>query len=146
MALNLRYLGAWANRTESAIEIQTNRLTKRVANEVLKSLVTTTPVDTSKALSNWRVSVKGRRTTKSISAHIKGFAGSTRAASAAIAISTGSGVIASREAKKTIHITNNLPYIEGLDNGTISLQPSGFVAKALIIGNAEARAFKWILK
>jgi hypothetical protein len=132
---NLHFLAAWANKTESRIEYQANEATKKVAIRVLEVLVHNTPVDTSQALSNWRVGVKSRRPTKTIPPYYPGTYGSTRESSAGAAIRAGTELIKTREKKKTIHIANNLDYIEGLDAGTISRQPGAFVAKAILAGN-----------
>jgi hypothetical protein len=89
---------------------------QKVAAAVLKDLVYATPVDTSKALSNWQVSV-GVPPSADIPAYSVGKKGSTRNVSASQAIAAGLSAIASRKAGQSLFISNLTPYIKKLDNG-----------------------------
>ena len=45
-----------------------------------------------------------------------------------------------------IHIVNNASYINGLNDGTISRQPSAFVQKAILAGNNQLAATRLDLR
>ena len=112
------------------------RIVKQVALKMLDTLVNSTPVDTSKALSNWQASINTPIDTPR-NAIAEGSRGSTRNQSAAIAYALGEIQIEKYKLNEVIHITNNLEYIEGLNNGTISKQPGLFVEKAIQIADAN---------
>lgn len=127
------------------VEVQRNlksereRVVKEVAKTILNVLVQNTPVDTSQALSNWQASINSPITNTRYAINPGRF-GSTKASSAAIAYALGELEIDKFKVGQEIHITNNLDYIEGLDNGTISKQPDRFVDKALQISKVIANS------
>jgi hypothetical protein len=104
---------------------------KQVASAVLTRVVLDTPVDTSRAKSNWQVNL-GSAAVGTIPAHEPGHAGSTAAASEQETIRQGQSVIAGAKAGVDIHITNNLPYIGLLNDGWSTQAPAGFVQSAAI--------------
>lgn len=112
------------------LKTERERIVKVAARTILETLVNNTPVDTSKALSNWQASI-GAPIDSTRNAIAEGKAGSTRSTSAAVAFALGEISINKFTVGSVIHITNNLPYIEGLNNGTISTQPGAFVEKAI---------------
>lgn len=112
------------------------RIVKEVALKMLDTLVNSTPVDTSKALSNWQASIDTPIDTPR-NAIAEGSRGSTKSQSAAIAYALGEIQIEKFKLNQAIHITNNLEYIEGLNNGTISKQPGLFVEKSIQIADAH---------
>jgi len=91
-------------------------------------------VDTGRARANWRVN---------LDAPLSGTTPATDPSGQA-AISQGQGVIAGFDPShnREIHITNNLDYIEPLNNGTSAQAPAGFVEKAVQSGAAAARKLK----
>lgn len=126
-------------RDNTPKEVQ--RVVREVANAMLETLVKGTPVDTSQALSNWQAEI-GSANTNRILPHVSGFRGSTRAASVAIAIALGRTIIQGYAIGSQIHLANALPYIQGLNNGTISRQPGGFVEAAILIGRDHLKQVK----
>ena len=98
----------------------------KLAQEVLSAVVMATPVDTSKALSNWIVSLR-RGSSKITDAHFSGSYGSTFAASAGQTVALGDAVIKNVKIGETIFITNNVNYIELLNKGWSKQAPSGFI-------------------
>jgi len=107
-------------------------LVKKVALAVDQAVVLSTPVDTGRARSNWLVSVDNpeERTVETYGE-----------SSASKAISQGSSEINSfGESNKAIYITNNLPYIQRLNDGYSAQAPAGFVEKSLQAGIEAARA------
>lgn len=110
----------------------------RVANAIVRALVEATPVDTSKALSNWRVSATGAIGAY-IAAHYPGQAGSTQAASAAAAIASAEEAIRAGNPAQALVIFNAVPYIRRLNEGSSLQAPAGFVEKAVLVGRLAAR-------
>lgn len=88
----------------------------KVAAAILQDLVYATPVDTSKALSNWQVNLDQPPATD-IPAYSVGTRGSTRQASAAQTLAAGASVLAARKPGQKIFISNLTPYIGKLDSG-----------------------------
>lgn len=115
--------------------------TNEVAIVFLESVIRFTPVDTTKALSNWQVSLN-EATEGVIGARVPGVAGSTKAASAAEAVAAGRRELRNRRVGIEIHISNNAPYIDLLNDGSISEQPGNFVAKARVLTEIQIRNTK----
>lgn len=94
---------------------------RRVAMGILMGVSQETPVDTGNARANWHVQ------TGSASSDVDDYTGDASGAAQA-SISRGVPVIAGYDKQdKSIHITNNLPYIERLNNGYSAQAPRYFV-------------------
>lgn len=130
---DLRTLARRMAKLEKTLALEANRIAKTVATEMLKELVLGTPVDTSQALSNWQVGLGAGNYTTRLPFYF-GSRGSTYGQSSAQAISVGMAQIKKKAPGQPLHLTNALDYIEALDDGTISRQPGGFVAKAMVAG------------
>lgn len=115
-----------------------NKLVKRVALVVDQALVTSTPVDTGAARSNWVVRIN-EPNQGTIDPYVSGSGGSSGNANAAAALEQGKRVILPRKNEQEIHITNNLPYIKRLNNGHSAQAPAGFVQMAVTVGVKTAR-------
>lgn len=138
---DLNDLSKTMRRLQRQVVAESERGVKEAAKAVVNHLVYNTAVDTSKAISNWQAKI-GSATSGTRDAIFKGSAGSTRQESADAARTRAEGIIDGFKSGQTIHITNNLPYIEGLNNGTISQQASGFVEGAIVMGKQAANNFK----
>lgn len=140
MAKTLRDL---AKRLDDLVETGLSDTLKerkaRVGNAIVRALVPATPVDTSKAVSNWRVSTTGAISAY-IRAHFPGVAGSTRGASAAAAIAAAEAAISRAQPQQALVIFNSVPYIRRLNEGYSKQTPAGFVEKAVLVGRIAARA------
>lgn len=92
-----------------------------------------TPVDTGRAKSNWIVTL-GSPSGATINAYSEGEGGSTAAANEAAAQAQAESVISGYDgdAGLEIHITNNLPYIEELNQGSSMQAAPGYVEQALV--------------
>ena len=99
------------------------------------SLIHTTPVDTSQALSNWRVGLN-LAPLGNVKAHREGQYGSTRSVSQSIAYTLALQSIQRYRSGKILYIVNNLDYIEALEQGK-SYQRKHFVKTSL----EEARTY-----
>ena len=97
--------------------------TKKVALDVLRGAVMNTPVDTGRARGNWQVSINTPAATSSAATDKSG----------TNSLSKGSVQINSLPAPSgtTIWITNNVPYIERLENGWSSQKADGILTPAL---------------
>lgn len=108
-------------------------LQKRIALEALRSLVFFTPVDTGKAMGNWRVSLgKSSTATPFKGGKRIGRGGDfeeNRSAASAFALSQEKKIIGFKRKGQIIWISNSVPYIlklEGVDGPPISDQaPQG---------------------
>ncbi len=109
---------------------------KDTAKEVLTAVAFGTPVDTSKALSNWKVSV-GVPDESVREAFSEGIDGSSQGASLSSVLNKGLQVIESRKPGQPIFIQNNVDYIMDLENGK-SNKGEGFIRAALIRGRRVA--------
>lgn len=141
MAGNLLDLANSMDALANKIEQEASNLAVRVAIAVVTDLAFNTPVDTTQALSNWQVNI-GSPATGTIGPRVPGRFGNTQFASANQTIQAAINVLMNKKPGDAIHITNNLDYIQDLDNGTISRQPGAFVARALIVGRKESKTFK----
>jgi hypothetical protein len=105
---------------------------KATAIAVDQTVVIATPVDTGRARSNWRVQ-SGEPNTAVRPAFVAGKDGSTLGENTNAAISEGKAIIAA-DRTGTIYISNNLPYIGPLNDGSSAQAPAGFVERAVQSG------------
>lgn len=109
-----------------------------VALGVVEYLTDETPVDTSRALSNWQVSL-GRPFMYDIGPYAEGIWGSTKAVSREQAIATARYLLSMRKPGQTIYISNNVPYIRRLNTGWSKQHAGGFVEAAVAIARRKAK-------
>lgn len=116
-----------------------SRIAATVADEIMQVLEAPppegTPVDTSKALSNWQVGL-GTAVDDQIGPIVPGEKGSTQGASSAAALAIAAAVLAVKKAGETIYISNALPYIRRLNDEGYSKQSDHFVERAVQAGRA----------
>ena len=120
-----------ASRLESDIRAVKVGLVKGIedsiaelALSVFSSVVLATPVDTGRARGNWQPSIGDPITSETGNTDKGG--GTT--------IAKGNGLFARYEFGKKIFISNNVPYIQRLNEGHSQQAPAGFVQKAIIVG------------
>lgn len=108
---------------------------KRTALLVHGAVVMDTPVDTSRARSNWTTTLNTVSTVQ-------------READQAAKSNAEIQDIVSRKISidDTIYITNNVPYIERLNDGYSAQAPAGFVEAAVQIGTERAKEFARAVK
>jgi len=111
-------------RRAREIETNTDKLVALTAGVIDQTVVLATPVDTGRARGNWQVSI-GSPITEAVDELSPG--GSE-------AIATGKAVIRSRKPGQTIFISNNVAYIEALNEGSSSQAPANFVELAVLAG------------
>lgn len=104
------------------IDVGTQEMMKRVALDIDSALVLTTPVDTGRARSNWQVSI-GKTALGTVDTLM----------SSSEAIGNAKAELSKlKDSDDKIHITNNLPYIQRLNEGWSPQQPAGFVDQAVM--------------
>ncbi len=114
-----RNMGALAVRvTKNA-----DRIVRKAALAADQAIVMATPVDTGRARANWIAA---------LDAPAAGPVAKTDKAGGS-AIAQAAGVVAGYDGDKNvaIHITNNLPYISSLNEGSSFQAPAGFVRTAI---------------
>lgn len=114
------------------VAAEADRTVRMAALAADQAVVLATPVDKGRARSNWLVELDApARTT--IEPYAPGEAGSTGGANATAALAQGQATIAlyNGDRNTAIAISNNLPYIEPLNNGSSRQAPAGFVQKAV---------------
>lgn len=141
MVRTLNDLAARLDRIADKVEKAPNELKKKVARRVVAQLVSVTPVDTSRALSNW-IATNGSPANFSVLAYSVGSAGSTRGASMSAAIAAALKEIDAAAPSVPIFLTNNLRYIRRLNDGYSKQAPAGFVERAALIGRKTVESFK----
>lgn len=138
MATTLRGLAARLNKlVDTGLDDMVAEERARVALAIIRALIENTPVDTTAALSNWRVS--DGPLAAAIAAHVPGSQGSTRGASIAVALAEAEAAIRARRYAKALVIFNTIPYIQRLNEGYSRQAPAGFVEKAILVGRLAAR-------
>lgn len=126
-------------RRGANVEREGNRVKREVALAVDQAVVVGTPVDTGTARSNWIVSL-GHATDRVIPAYApttKGGIGETANARAALA--QGEDKIKQSRPEEAVHITNNVEYIEPLNQGHSAQAPAMFVEAAVDAGAQAVR-------
>ena len=95
------------------------RTKQDVARAVLTGIVARTPVGTGHARANWKVS---------IGSPAAGVVAGGDPSGAATLANGVAAIMADRDPFSTVWITNNVPYIETLEQGSSSQAPAGMVA------------------
>lgn len=130
------------------IDVRLELVVKKVAIEIHDDIVVRTPVDTGRARASWNIGLGdadlsvadenfGKKSTD----------GSAREANGQKALSAAKSkqsVIENVQPYQDVFITNNLPYIKRLEEGSSKQAPSGMVALAL--ANAEYKIEKELAK
>jgi hypothetical protein len=102
-------------------------LVRKVALATDTAVVLATPVDTGRARSNWQVGIGEAKS------------GTVGPQSQAEVLSEAKTKIDKYKGEGEIHLTNNLPYINPLNEGSSKQAPSGYVEKAVAAGAAVIR-------
>lgn len=94
---------------------------RAMALQLFSSIVIRTPVDEGRARGNWQVTINS----------VANGTTEDRDKSGQRTITKGSQAIANRSGDQTLYFTNNLPYIEPLENGWSEQAPAGMVRVTL---------------
>lgn len=137
-----------ANRMDklaAGIDEAASQIAKDTALTIIGDLVYHTPVDTSRALSNWTLTI-GSPATTYLQAHFPGKGGTTQKASAQEVITLAKAALANKKPGQIINITNNAPYIRRLNDGYSKQQPAGFVERSALVGRKFVEKAKLNIK
>lgn len=129
--MNLRSFSRKIRVRAKGIPRDVNSVMRKVALVADQALVVRTPVDTGRARSNWLVSLGSSRSDVIAPYAPSSRAGISESANANAAISQGKAVISRRQPGQTIYISNNVPYIRTLNNGSSAQAPAMFVQIAV---------------
>lgn len=125
---------------------EVNRIKRLCALAVDQTVVLATPVDTGRARSNWLVSlgeaVDAVRVPYAPLPAGKDIGKFSETGNAQAAMEQGKGVIAQAKVEQAIHVTNNLPYIQPLNEGHSAQAPAMFVEAAIQAGVAAVAGAK----
>jgi hypothetical protein len=143
--MTFELLPAAMKKLQENIPKEVNKATQKVAEVILYTAAENTPVDTSKALSNWIVSLNSPANSY-ILPKVPGLDGSTKYASLAIVIREARAIMSNRRIGVDIHVGNIAPYIDELNNGKSKRAPAGFVQKATLAGIQQQNATKLDLR
>lgn len=114
---------------------------KRVAvMAALDSLFDNTPADTSKLVSNWRVTSSA--VGEPVPAYVLGQKGNTKAASILAARASALAELSAIPLGRQMVIYNSVPYGRYVNDGTSHNAPSLFLEKARVAASEAARSFK----
>lgn len=141
MAKNLLDLANRMDKLSKEVGKVANDAAIQVALTIVGELAFKTPVDTSKALSSWFVTL-GSPSNSVGKAHYSGEFGSTKNMSATETLAQARKVLANKKAGQTIYITNNQPYIKRLNAGYSEQQAAGFVERAVMVGELKMKDIK----
>lgn len=123
-------LNSFARRIRiRAVSVPKNvdKLVGKVTLAVDQAVVLATPVDTGRARANWRPSI-GAMITDSLPEPSSPGEGLRAALSAAESVAAR---YRGGSRSPTVHITNNLPYIQALNDGSSKQAPKNFVSIAI---------------
>lgn len=107
-----------------------NRTVQRVGIAAHQTVAIGTPVDTGQARSNWFVTL-GAPSGDTRPPFFPGEQGSTGAANVQAVLAEGRGIIGQRKPGVDLWISNNLPYIGKLNEGSSAQAPAMFVQAAV---------------
>lgn len=119
----LKDLGRIVRDKMQVIVAQNNEYAKKIAYQVLERAIDDTRVDTSKAKSNWQVSL-GQSINGDIPAYVKGKKGSTADLSRAEALAIGRSIIDQKKSGEPIYIQNNIEPSEYVDKADVDIAES----------------------
>lgn len=116
------------------VEERSGKLLRETALRILTQVVQSTPVDTGRARGNWQVTVDSP--VSSEITRLDKVGGST--------VASGQANMASARSGNTIYISNNVPYIGRLNEGSSSQAPAGFVELAIRTAIAGVRGARLV--
>lgn len=141
-------LGAFARRIRQRarqVEVGVDRLVKKVGLAVDQAVVLATPADTGRARSNWNIGIgrPERGVREPFAPGSKLGIGESQNAQAALA--EAQAEIPTRRPGQDIYISNNLDYIEQLNDGSSAQAPAMFVEQAVETGRELVRRSRVII-
>lgn len=136
---SLRDLSRKLDRLAKTIPVNVRRNLKQTVLVIDQALVVSTPVDTGRARSNWIVG--SGPSTAAIDAYFPGVDGATAQANVDAAIKQAQAFLDSNDIS-VIYISNNLDYIQYLNEGSSAQAPAGFIEAAVQAGIDHVKTWK----
>lgn len=115
-----------------AVQVNSQAAVRHVAKAAGTAVVYGTPIDTSRARMNWQTTVGSPAV--GVLAAYPSQPGSPQEGTRAALASIDQATIAYAGQEGGIWITNNLDYIQALNNGSSAQAPADFVAQAVLAG------------
>lgn len=154
-ANSLNGLADYLDQLVSDLPILVSGVAREAAEAIAMDLVQNTPVDTGEAMCNWVVSLDSPvfdtefafdpsprgKMRQGVWTHTVDPA-VTRAANLSEAQATITAALEAKQPGQDIFITNSLPYINSLNDGSSKQTPSAFVDRAIIVGKTVAESAK----
>lgn len=128
---SLKELADKMDRLSKLIPVNVDRALKETVLVIDQILITSTPVDTGRARANWIVGLGP--STAAIDAYAPGKNGNTAGANAEAALAQAQDFLSGTDAQ-VIYISNNLSYIQYLNEGSSKQAPAGFIEAAVQAG------------
>lgn len=128
---SLKDLANKMERLAKVIPVNVKRGLRETVLVIDQVLVVATPVDTGRARSNWIVG--SGPSTRAIDAYVPGEEGLTGGANAEAALRQARDFLDSTDIS-VIYLSNNLSYIQYLNEGTSTQAPAGFIEAAVQAG------------
>lgn len=142
---NLSDLANRLNKLANTIEAAPSKVAAEIALILVDELTDRTPVDTSKAISNWLVSLEDP-VLVDLDAYFEGLQGSTFKASKNEVIAFAKSKLAAKTPGEEIFISNSAPYIRDLENGSSAQAPVGFTKQSAMIARGKVKTiFKKVM-
>ena len=130
------------NELGDEIEDEIEKVHRAVGLEITKDVILNTPVDTGRARSNWHTNlVKPDRSTREPFSKGENL-GIGESQNSGAAIAEGFSRIGLHRKGQDIFITNNLNYIQFLNDGSSDQAPRLFVERAIQRGEGLIKRFK----
>lgn len=125
-------LAAWCKNEQAAIAQAASATAVKIAEECLLDFITVNPVDTSRMVSNWVITL-GAPATEELGPYVLGKKGSTRDESSAAALTAGLEALRDKVPGIPIYLVNNVPYAKWINEGTPHIDAINFPARAQLI-------------
>lgn len=122
-AKTLEALAKACKNASATIDKDVNEIRRNAVSTLAFRLIYETPVDTSRALSNWQVSY-GVASSSKLDAYKLGEQGSTKQYSASRAYKQAQSIIRRTPPKIDLYVSHNLSYIHALNAGSSKQQPT----------------------
>lgn len=140
--MNLSQFAKLMHERAAQLPERVNAVKIEVATAGMYVLAESTPVDTGAAVSNWQVGI-GAPVAGVREAYVPGIDRSTEGANRQAVLEAARRPLLSAKAGQTIHLTNNLHYIDDLDKGKSlqaklgAMRPAALVAMRFRVSNAK---------
>lgn len=144
MAKDLHYLGTLMDKTALAVVADAGKFEAEIVINTVAELAKNTPVDVGTARSNWivtlgRAALNTRAAFSPFSSRHRGGDGGSigETRNQAGVVWSASSAIGANKNGQDIYISNNLPYIQRLNEGWSDQAPAGFIQAAVLAGRSR---------